>query len=160
MQLARVWLGSEGSSDGQGARHFGRQRQSSISIGPTADVLRAAVLMNEKKIGALVVIDDAGAVVGMFTERDVLHRVVAQRRDPATTLVSDVMTGAVLCCQPDTHLDEARAVMKTKRIRHLPVVDAKGALAGMISIGDLNAYLSAGQEQTIHLLQEYMYGRV
>lgn len=131
-----------------------------LSIGPAADVLNAAVLMNEHKIGALVVIDDAGLVAGMFTERDVLHRVVAQRRDPATTTVDEVMTKAVLCCQTDTPLDEARAAMKNKRIRHLPVVDAKGALVGLISIGDLNAFHTAGQEQTIHLLQEYMYGRV
>ncbi len=131
-----------------------------LSIGPTADVLSAAVLMNEHKIGALVVIAEAGKVVGMFTERDVLHRVVAHRRDPATTQVSEVMTSAVLCCRADTDLDEARSVMKNKRIRHLPVIDSTGSLIGLISIGDLNAYHSAGQEQTIHLLQEYMYGRV
>jgi CBS domain-containing protein len=131
-----------------------------VSIGPAANVLAAAELMNEHKIGALVVIDDSGKVAGMFTERDVLHRIVAKRLDPATTAVSAVMTTAVLCCRADTPLDEARAAMKNKRIRHLPVVDEKGSLVGLISIGDLNAFHSADQEQTIHLLQEYMYGRV
>jgi CBS domain-containing protein len=131
-----------------------------FSIGPAANVLSAAELMNEHKIGALVVIDETGKVAGMFTERDVLHRVVAKRLDPATTAVSAVMTSAVLCCRADTPLDDARAAMKNKRIRHLPVVDDQGALAGLISIGDLNAFHSAGQEQTIYLLQEYMFGRV
>lgn len=131
-----------------------------LTIDPTVDVVTAAQLMNEHKIGALVVVGDAGQVAGMFTERDVLHRVVAQRRDPVTTKVSEVMTSAVLCCRLDTDLDEARSVMKNKRIRHLPVVDNEGSLVGLISIGDLNAFHSAGQEQTIHLLQEYMYGRV
>jgi CBS-domain-containing membrane protein len=57
-------------------------------------------------------------------------------------------------------LDEARGVMKNRRIRHLPVVDTDGRLLGMVSIGDLNARLEHAQEQHIHLLNEYLYGRV
>src|SRR5262249_6888771 len=80
------------------------------TIGKSAKVLDAALLMNEHKIGALVVLDQ-GDVVGMFTERDVLVRVVAERRDPATTHVADVMTVEVFCCTPETPLDEAKAAM-------------------------------------------------
>jgi CBS domain-containing protein len=127
------------------------------SIAPAATVFEAAVRMNEKKIGALLVLDQA-RLVGIITERDILQRVVAQRRDAAETLVDDVMTSEIACCQSDTSLDEARGVMKNRRIRHLPVVDAEDRLLGLISIGDLNAYQTTTQEQTIHLLHEYIYG--
>jgi CBS domain-containing protein len=130
-----------------------------LSIGKEATVLDAALLMNEHKVGALVV-SDAGRVIGMFTERDVLRRVVGERRDPVTTLVHQVMTTEVVCCTPETSLDEARGAMKTRRIRHLPVCDGDGCLGGLISIGDLNAHLASDQEHTIYLMQEYLYGRV
>ncbi len=129
-----------------------------VSIEQNATVLEAAVLMNQHKIGALVV-TDRRRVVGIFTERDVLRRVVVLRHDPATTMVSDVMTSEVVCAAPDTSIDEARSVMKNRRIRHLPVTSDARELEGMISIGDLNAQLTDAQEQTIHYMQEYIYGR-
>jgi CBS domain-containing protein len=131
-----------------------------FTIGPEASVMDAAVLMNEHKVGALVVIDDGRAVIGMFTERDVLRRVVGEQRDPVTTRVADVMTTEVICATPDTTIEEARGAMKNRRIRHLPLVDDDRRLMGIISIGDLNAYQTSDQEQTIYLLQEYLYGRV
>jgi CBS domain-containing protein len=130
-----------------------------LTIGPAASVLQAALLMNEHRVGALVVVD-GGRVAGMFTERDVLMRVVAERRDPEATRVSEVMTTSVVCCSPDTTVDEARGVMRDRRIRHLPVADGDGRLLGLISIGDLNAQLQAAQEQTVFLLTEYIQGRV
>lgn len=128
------------------------------SVGKDATVLDAALLMNEHRIGALVVLE-GGRVAGMFTERDVLRRIVAAQRDPVQTRVAEVMTEEVACCTPETSIDEARGAMKNRRIRHLPLVDNDRRLLGMISIGDLNAYQADGQEQTIYLLQEYLYGR-
>jgi CBS domain-containing protein len=128
-----------------------------LTIGPDATVLQAAQLMNEHKIGALVVMASEG-IAGMFTERDVLRRVVGEQRDPTTTIVADVMTTEVACCTPVTTLEEARGAMKNRRIRHLPVMD-DNRLCGLISIGDLNAYQMTSQEHTIHLLHEYLYGR-
>jgi CBS domain-containing protein len=130
-----------------------------VSVGPDASVHNAAIVMNEHHIGALIVMED-DHVVGMFTERDVLHRVVARDLDPSQTPVRHVMTTEVYCCTLQTPLDEARAAIKNRRIRHLPVLDGGGTVVGLISIGDLNAYLAASQEQTIHLLHEYLYGRV
>jgi CBS domain-containing protein len=130
-----------------------------LTIGPAASVLQAALLMNEHRVGALVAVE-GGRVVGMFTERDVLMRVVAERRDPEATRVSEVMTASVVCCSPETTTDEARGVMRDRRIRHLPVADADGRLLGLISIGDLNAQLQAAQEQTVFFLTEYIQGRV
>ena len=74
--------------------------------------------------------------------------------------VADVMTAELICCGPDTTLEEARGVMKNRRIRHLPVLDGEGRLMGLVSIGDLNARMEHAQEQHIHLLNEYLYGRV
>ncbi len=129
------------------------------SIGGEATVLEAARFMTERKIGALLVLDGEH-IAGMFSERDILQRVVAEGRDPAHTTVRDVMTVEVACCTPDTSLEEARGAMKNRRIRHLPVVDGDERLLGLISIGDLNAFQVADQEQTIFLLNEYLYGRV
>src|SRR5579875_1195791 len=129
------------------------------SIGGEATVLDAARFMTERKIGALLVLDGEH-IVGMFSERDVLQRVLAEGRDPAQTTVGDVMTLEVACCTPETSLEEARGAMKNRRIRHLPVVDGDERLLGLISIGDLNAFQVADQEQTIFLLNDYLYGRV
>jgi CBS domain-containing protein len=129
-----------------------------ICIGKDATVLEAARLMNEHKIGSLVVVDH-DRVSGIFTERDILIRVVAERRDPAVARVHEVMTREMVCCRPDTDLEEARSVFKNRRIRHLPVVDAGQKLLGVVSIGDLNAYDADSKECTIHLLHEYIYGR-
>jgi CBS domain-containing protein len=128
------------------------------AIGPQASVLDAALLMNEHKIGSLVV-KDGSRVIGMFSERDILRRIVAERRDPAATSVGEVMTNEVICCRPHTQIDEARGVMKNRRIRHLPVLNDDDELCGMISIGDLNAHAMHDHESTIYVLEQYIYGR-
>ena len=128
------------------------------TVGPQTTVLDAALFMNKEKIGCLAVTDGA-RLVGMFSERDILRRVVAARRDPATTTVGDVMTAEVVCCRLHTTLLEARGVMKNRRIRHLPVLDDDEKLCGMISIGDLNAQEMHEHESTIYIMEQYIYGR-
>lgn len=128
-----------------------------VRIAPGATVFEAAVAMKENGIGGLVV-SEADRICGMITERDILRRVVVERRDPASALVCDIMTADVICCQPHTTVEEARVVMKERRIRHLPVIDAVGELSGLISIGDLNAYEAQTKEMTIHLLHQYIHG--
>src|SRR5262245_27486850 len=103
------------------------------TIHPSATVLEAALAMNEHRVGALVVEVD-GQVVGIFTERDVLRRVVVEQLVPQETQVADVMTTDVICCSPETDADEARGAMRDRRIRHLPVADEEGRLLGLISI--------------------------
>jgi CBS domain-containing protein len=121
-------------------------------------VLAATQRMNEHSIGALLVTRD-GQLCGIFTERDVLRRVVAAERSPAETRVAEVMTTNMACCSPETTIDDVRSMFKTHRIRHLPVVGGNGELVGMISIGDLNAHLANDREVTIHFLNEYLHGR-
>lgn len=130
-----------------------------LSLDGDETILQAAQFMTEHRIGAVLVLDGE-RIAGMFSERDILQRVVAEGRDPSQTKVEEVMTAEVACCTPDTSLEEARGAMKNRRIRHLPVVDGDDHLLGLISIGDLNAYQVAHQEQTIFLLNEYLYGRV
>jgi CBS domain-containing protein len=127
-----------------------------FSVPESETVLAAAHLMNQHRIGALVV-TRGDKVVGIFSERDILNRVVAAERDPAKTLVSEVMTSPVACCAPETTHEECRAVMRHRRIRHLPVVH-EDRLVGIVSIGDVLAAVEADQGQTIHYLYEYMYG--
>ncbi len=129
-----------------------------LSIGPGATVLEAATRMNERKIGSLVVMDE-GRLIGIITERDMLQRVLVARRDPAATMVAEAMTTELVCCHPHTTLEEARGVLKNRRIRHLPVLDHCEQLLGVISIGDLNAHQADDHERTICILHEYIYGR-
>lgn len=128
-----------------------------LSIGPDATVLDAALLMNDHRVGSLVVMQ-GGRVCGIFTERDMLRRVVVPRLDPSGTPVRAVMTEDVVCCELSTPVEEVRGVMKNRRIRHLPVVNEDRELCGLVSIGDLNSHEATNQERTIHLLQAYIHG--
>lgn len=124
---------------------------------PDATVLEAVHEMNHHKIGAMMVMD-RGRLVGMFTERDILRKVVEEQRRPSDILVKEVMTHEVICCEPDTDLDEISAIMKQRRVRHLPVCN-RDRVMGLISIGDVNAEHSNSQEQHIEFLHGYIYGR-
>ena len=122
-----------------------------------ATVLDTAKTMNQQRIGA-VVVTDGERVVGIFTERDILNRVVATGKDPKTTPIGEVMTSPMACCRRDTRIAECKTVMSQKRIRHLPVVE-EGKLYGMISAGDILASEVTDQQATIEYLHEYLYGR-
>ena len=129
------------------------------TISPQATVHTAVVLMNDHKIGSLLVMED-GRLIGLIGERDILIGIVAEQRDASRTPVEEVMNRDVICCRPHTTLEEARSAMKHRRVRHLPVMDDEGQVVGLVSIGDLNAYQVNYQEKTIYLLQEYIHGYV
>ena len=124
------------------------------SLPSTATVLEAAQLMNDRHIGSVLVID-RNRLVGIFTERDVLRRIVAEEKSPSTTTLKDVMTRQVACASAHTTLDEIRRAMREQRIRHMPVLDGS-EVVGMISIGDLNKAEHDGQAETIRYLEQYM----
>jgi CBS domain-containing protein len=127
------------------------------SVAPTASVLEAVQKMNQERIGALLV-RDHGQVVGIFTERDVLCRVVDEGRDPGTTRVAQVMTNDVVTVGPEISVEEAMAVVTDKRCRHLPVMDDDDLL-GLISIGDLTRWVARNQAHHIRDLVNYITGR-
>ncbi len=126
-----------------------------VSMGAGETVQHAAQLMNERKIGGLVV-TEGGKMVGIFTERDVLRRVVAEPRDPATTVLRDVMTTPVASCRSETTLEECVGVMTRKRIRHLPVVDDE-SVCGLITSSDLLEFQMTEHEATIRYLNSYTF---
>lgn len=128
------------------------------TIEPTATVLAATRVMNTRHIGALLVMTD-DRLDGIFTERDVLTRVVAQGRDPSTVLASEVMTTELFCCEPTTDLDEIAEVMRKRRIRHVPVRRPDGRVMGVISIGDVNAFHVSSKQATIDGLCSYITQR-
>lgn len=126
-----------------------------VTVVSAESVVNAARLMNEQGIGGVIVTDE-GKVVGVFTERDILRRVVAEKRDPATTTLREVMTSPVTSCRPEASLEECMAVMSEKRIRHLPVTDDSG-LCGIITSGDILAFQVKEQEDTIQHLSSYIF---
>jgi CBS domain-containing protein len=129
------------------------------TVAPAASVLDAVEKMNELKVGGLLVMED-GQLLGIFTERDVLRRVIGDMKKAATTTISEVMTRDVVCVEPDMDLDDVSQLMKDRRIRHVPVCCPDRGLVGMISIGDVNAFHASHREATLHYLNEYIYGRV
>ena len=113
------------------------------SVTPEITVTECVRQMIEFKIGAMLVMEGE-RLVGIFTERDAMIRVLGGGRDPAHTPVADVMSPDPVCVDPSTTLEEARALVTSKRIRHLPVVDG-GKVVGMVSSGDLTHWLVRDQ---------------
>ena len=127
-----------------------------VSVAPTATVLEAARLMNDRSVGGVLVVDDSGSLLGIFTERDILRRVVVAGLPPDTTKVSEVFTRDVVTTTPTTSIDECGALMSSRRVRHLPVVDAS-RLHGVVTIGDLLAHQVSEHETTIQHLNSYVF---
>ena len=100
-----------------------------VTVRPFATVMEAVRTMDQENIGA-VAVTQGNALVGMFSERD-LMRVVSERRDPEQTLVREVMTSPVEVIHRDSTADEALKIMDEKHIRHLPIVDRDGTLPGV-----------------------------
>lgn len=126
-----------------------------VTVSPKSTVIDASRLMNRAGIGGVVVVESE-KVVGIFTERDVLRRVVSDQRDPTKTLVSEVMTADVFTVRSDTPLDGCSSLITAKRIRHIPVVD-DGGMRGIITSGDLLAYQVREQQDTIDYLNRYVH---
>jgi CBS domain-containing protein len=104
---------------------------------PETDLAAAARSMWMRNCGILPVVDDKGEVVGVITDRDVCIATGCRRRDPATILVSEAMTGQVHSCSPETDLREALQLMQQKQVRRLPVIDVAGKLCGILSMDDV-----------------------
>jgi CBS domain-containing protein len=125
-----------------------------VTVAPETTVLVAVQQMNDRRIGALLVVD-RGKPVGIFTERDVLVRVVAAGLDPKVTPVSEVMTRGPVIIRSDVTVSQAMVVITERRCRHLPVVDGS-KLRGLISIGDLTSWVVRDQQRMIDDLHDYM----
>ncbi len=129
-----------------------------IRIASDATVFDAVKIMVEANVGALLVTDD-DEITGIFTERDYLRRIAVEGRRSRDTPVRDVMSAPVIVINPETTVEESMALMSERRIRHAPVVDEKGVLVGMISIGDLVKHQSKQQTFQIQYLTDYISAR-
>jgi len=132
-----------------------RKGASVVSVPSATSVLEAAQLMNDRGIGA-VLVTDGGVLTGIFTERDLMRRVVAGQRDPTATPVSQVMTTSLVTTTATATVEECASLMTSRRIRHLPVLDGE-TLAGVVTIGDLMAFQVDEQASTIAQLNSYVY---
>ncbi|MBI1339946.1 CBS domain-containing protein [bacterium] len=107
-----------------------------FSVAEGATLREAAVLLDQRRVGAMVILNEAGAVIGVISERDIV-RALARRGAPALSeSVADLMTREVVTALPTDTVEAALNKMTDRRIRHLPVVE-RGRLLGVVSIGDL-----------------------
>ncbi len=118
-------------------------------------LLSAVALMNNYKVGAVLVVANNN-LVGIFTERDILTKVIGQY-DPLGIAVGEVMTPDPMTISPETTVTEAMALITQNHFRHLPVIDGN-KLIGLISSGDLTRWMVQTQESEIHTLHEYIAG--
>ena len=105
------------------------------SVGPGVSITQCVRRMNELKIGAMLVMED-NQLIGIFTERDAITRVLGTGLDPTSTKISEVMTKNPVWVSASTTLEEAMGIITQRRIRHLPVVE-DGRVLGVVSSGDL-----------------------
>ncbi len=126
------------------------------SVAPTLSVYDAVAEMNRHRIGAIVVLDGE-RLVGIFTERDVLRRVVGAGLEPRSTLVADVMTANLITIAPDATIEQTMTIFTEKRCRHLPVL-AEGKMVGVISIGDITRWMADTHRAEAEHLKNYITG--
>jgi CBS domain-containing protein len=133
-----------------------RKGEDVYSVGPLATVIEAVNAMNDHHVGSVLVCE-GGYPVGVFSERDVLVRVVAAQRDPRQTLVRDVMTTRLYTASPDDTLLEVMRLMTDRRCRHVPVMEGE-TLIGLVSIGDLTKATHHNLRQEVRELSSYIGG--
>jgi CBS domain-containing protein len=129
--------------------------RSVVTVSRTASVLDAIDAMAGAKVGSVAVVD-RNHLEGIFSERDVMLRIVVEGRDPRTTLVEEVMTSPVQTIQERITGDEALRIMVQNHIRHLPVVDQKGHIQAIVSMRSLLEEKITDLYQQMDSLESYM----
>ena len=133
----------------------GKPSQDVVTITPDSSVRELLALLAQYNIGALIVSADGGTVDGIVSERDVVRRLHSDA-EVLDSPVSAIMTADVYTCEPDSSLDDVRALMTERRFRHVPVVQ-DGRLAGIISIGDVVKHRMAELEFERDQLDSYVH---
>lgn len=133
-----------------------KHHTSIFSVSPTTSALEAAILMDDKGIGALTVMEN-GQLVGIVTERDYVRRVAALERSAYATSIEEIMTSNLFVVGPRDSNQYCMQLMTEKNLRHLPVVE-NGELIGLLSIRDLVRDITSEQESLIEHLQQYIRG--
>ena len=127
-----------------------------FSILPDATVFEAIEMMDQKNVGALIVMEN-NRLIGMISERDYTRKVFLRGKRSRETKVAEIMSTNVTTARPQEGVDECLRVMTEKHIRHLPVIDGEN-IVGIISIGDLVKWVIASQSAAIAHLENYIHG--
>jgi CBS domain-containing protein len=125
-----------------------KEIQNLITAAPDASVAEVAAMMAQKGVGAVIIRGAGGPIGGIFTERDVMCRVVAERRDPAATKVSEVMSPNVRQVDADATVEDVLRLMVVHGYRHILIKDGGGY--GLVSIRDLMQWLVLPDEPVAH----------
>jgi CBS domain-containing protein len=128
-----------------------------FTVKPDITVYDALKLMVEKNIGAVLVCNEQGKFVGIFTERDYARKVVLKGKTSKETMIREIMTENPIVVKPDDSIDECMKIMSLRKFRHLPVME-NDQLVGMISIGDVVRFVIEEQKYIIEDLEQYITG--
>jgi len=126
------------------------------AVASTITIADAVAEMNKHRIGCMIILE-GGRIAGIFTERDVMRRVVGANIDPRAVKVGDVMTRNVHTIPPETTVGQTMAIFAEKRCRHIPVVDS-GHVKGLISIGDISRWIADTSRAECDHLKNYISG--
>ena len=110
-----------------------------LTVQPQASAFEAACVMTKARCGSVLIVDAGGAMLGILTERDLMIKIVAKRRDPEATPVSDIMTHNPHFISPETTVSDAVLIMKRHNFRHLPIISSTSRILGVFSIRDAMA---------------------
>jgi CBS domain-containing protein len=124
---------------------------------PDATAYVALEVMAEHDIGALLVMEEGGKLVGVFSERDYARKVILQGKSSRSTTVGELMSAPAISVTPDMDLKDCMVLMTNNHVRHLPVLD-HGDVIGIVSIGDVVGWMIRSQEATISQLENYISG--
>lgn len=149
-------IGDSMELTGQIGSLLGKKGSQVWSLAPTASVYDAIMMMGEKQVGALPVVDGEN-IVGIVSERDYARKVICVDKSSKHTPVTEIMTSPVLTITPAHTVEQCMRLVTDKRIRHLPVVE-NGRLVGMVSIGDLVKWTITAQQEVISHLEAYIGG--
>jgi len=125
------------------------------TISKDQSVRQALILMSEKNIGAIIVIDNNDLPIGIFSERDYARKIILKGKSSKDTLLDEVMTKELITITRDYKIDQCMEIMNEKRIRHLPVLENK-KIVGIISIGDVLKIMIKEQKELIDHLQKFI----
>jgi len=125
------------------------------TISKDQSVIQALILMSEKNIGAIIIVDNNDFPIGIFSERDYARKIILKGKNSKDTLLDEVMTKELITVTRDYKIDQCMEIMTEKRIRHLPVLENK-KIVGIISIGDVLKIMIKEQKELINHLQKFI----
>ena len=125
------------------------------TISKDQSVMQALILMSEKNIGAIIIVDNNDFPIGIFSERDYARKIILKGKSSKDTLLDEVMTKELITVTRDYKIDQCMEIMNEKRIRHLPVLENK-KIVGIISIGDVLKIMIKEQKELIDHLKKFI----